>query len=148
MGLDMYLHARCYISTYNDENKAQLDAINAAIPGRGEITFNQLIGEAAYWRKDNHIHKWFVDNVQDGRDDCGTYYVDRDKLRELRDVCREVLADHSKAKTLLPTRDGFFFGGTEYGEYYYDALTYTADQIDKLLDPKYDHFDFEYHSSW
>ena len=35
MGLDMYLHARCYISTYNDENKAQLDAINAAIPGRG-----------------------------------------------------------------------------------------------------------------
>ena len=148
MGLDMYLHARCYISTYSDENKAQLDAINAAIPGRGEITFNQLIGEAAYWRKDNHIHKWFVDNVQDGKDDCGTYYVDRDKLAELRDVCREVLDDHSKAKTLLPTRSGFFFGGTDYDEYYYDALTYTCLLYNELLDDKYKGFDFEYHSSW
>ena len=148
MGLDMYLNARLYIATYNDDNKPQLEAINAAIPNRGEIQFNQLMGEAAYWRKANAIHKWFVDNVQDGRDDCGTYYVDREKLRELRDTCQQVLDDHSLAENLLPTRDGFFFGGTEYGEYYYEDLKYTVEQIDKLLDDKYKGFDFEYHSSW
>ena len=153
MGLDMYLKARKFVSNWDfrEEDKPVNQAIREAV-GLGhrddeDATVEISIG-VGYWRKANQIHKWFVDNVQDGRDDCGTYYVDRDKLRELRDVCREVLADHSKAKTLLPTRDGFFFGGTDYDEYYYDALTYTADQIDKLLDPKYDHFDFEYHSSW
>ena len=27
--------------------------------------------QIASWRKANAIHKWFVDNVQDGVDDCG-----------------------------------------------------------------------------
>jgi hypothetical protein len=148
MGLDMYLRARCYIATWNNKNKAQLEAINAAIPNRGDIQFNQLLGEAAYWRKANHIHKWFVDNVQDGQDDCGTYHVSREQLTELRNVCQQVLDDRDQACDLLPTRDGFFFGGTDYDEYYWDSLEYTVEQLDKLLDPKYDDFDFEYQSSW
>lgn len=148
MGLDMYLNARKYVATYIDGNKEKLDAINAVIGSKDGITFNQFIGEAAYWRKANQIHKWFVDNIQDGTDDCGTYYVSRERLGELRDVCREVLADHSKADKLLPTQDGFFFGGTSYDKSYFEDLEYTVTQIDKLLDPAYSDVDFEYHSSW
>jgi len=148
MGLDMYLNARLYISTYDKNNKAKLDALNAAIGGKPDITFNQLIGEAAYWRKANQIHKWFVDNVQDGRDDCGTYDVSREQLAELRDVCRKVLENREHAGKLLPSQSGFFFGGTEYDDYYFQDLEYTATQIDKLLDPVYDGVYFEYHSSW
>lgn len=49
----------------------------------------------ASWRKANHIHKWFVDNVQDGIDNCGTYEVTKEQLEELLNICKEV-ADKSK----------------------------------------------------
>jgi hypothetical protein len=148
MGLDMYLTARLYISTYDKNNKEKLDAINTAIGNKPDITFNQFIGEAAYWRKSNQIHKWFVDNVQDGRDDCGNYDISREQLSELRDVCRRVLEDRSLAGELLPTQSGFFFGGPEYDDYYFQDLEYTVTRIDKLLCPEYDGIYFEYHSSW
>jgi len=44
-----------------------------------------------YWRKANHIHGWFVDNVQDGQDDCKQYYVDLDAISQLRVVCEKVI---------------------------------------------------------
>jgi hypothetical protein len=49
-----------------------------------------------YWRKENHIHNWFVQNVQDCMDDCRAYIVSCEQLKALRDVCQEVL---SVAKT-------------------------------------------------
>lgn len=148
IGLDMYLDARRYISSYRDEDKPIMEAISKAIPDRGDMPLKTVVCEAAYWRKANHIHRWFVENVQDGDDDCGTYYVDNSKLEELRDVCKEVLANHSRAKDLLPTQSGFFFGGTEYDENYFNDLTYTVEQLDKLLTEQYKNWDFSYHSSW
>ena len=44
----------------------------------------------AYWRKANQIHRWFVENVQGGVDDCGTYEVTREDLQELLDCCIKV----------------------------------------------------------
>ena len=41
----------------------------------------------AYWRKANAIHKWFVENVQDGVDDCGRYEVTKEQLQELLKIC-------------------------------------------------------------
>jgi hypothetical protein len=35
------------------------------------------------------------------------------------------------AKELLPTQAGFFFGSTDYDEYYYEDLVYTRDLLDK-----------------
>lgn len=46
--------------------------------------------EVMCWRKANHIHAWFVDNVQDGHDDCKSYHVDWDQLSRLLDICDEV----------------------------------------------------------
>lgn len=48
--------------------------------------------EVMYWRKANHIHKWFVDNVQEEKDDCEKYYVSEEKLRELLAACERVIA--------------------------------------------------------
>ena len=47
--------------------------------------------EAGYWRKANQIHSWFVQNVQNGEDDCGNYYVELDKLKELYELVKTVL---------------------------------------------------------
>ena len=67
-----------------------------------------VIEEAVmYWRKANHIHAWFVDNVQDGNDDCGTYIVSQDKLRDLLLVCQKVL----EASKLV---DGTVHAGTQW----------------------------------
>lgn len=44
--------------------------------------YDSIMTEIAYWRKANHIHKWFVDNVQYGVDDCGTYEVTEADLKK------------------------------------------------------------------
>jgi len=51
--------------------------------------------EIGYWRKANHIHRWFVENVQEGSDDGHDYYVDRSELEELLKLVIKVLK-HSK----------------------------------------------------
>jgi hypothetical protein len=46
--------------------------------------------EVITWRKPNQIHRWFVENVQNGNDDCHSYYVSRDRLKQLLEICRKV----------------------------------------------------------
>lgn len=109
-----------------------------------------IIEQVGYWRKANHIHAWFVDNVQDGEDDCDYHNeVTKDDLEYLLDICQRVLDDHSLADALLPTQSGFFFGGTEYDEYYFDDIKDTIEIIKNVLETT--DFDKEmiyYVSSW
>lgn len=149
MGLDMYLRTKRFLSEYRELDKEIVEHLKK-IPGlvpEGAAP-KELQCEAMYWRKANHIHKWFVDNVQGGADDCGNYYVGRDQLQELVDLCKEVIADNSKAATLLPTQAGFFFGGTLYDEWYFGDLQSTVDGLEKALSLFDEEWDFEYHSSW
>jgi hypothetical protein len=105
--------------------------------------------EVGYWRKANAIHKWFVDNVQNGVDDCGEYKVTKEQLIQLRDECNQVLNDSSLAESLLPTQSGFFFGGIEYNDRYIDDLENTVKIIDEIINDKpYCLDDLYYSSSW
>jgi hypothetical protein len=104
--------------------------------------------KVGYWRKANAIHQWFVDNCQDGRDDCREYYVTREQLEELRKFCQMVLDNHALAEEFLPTQSGFFFGGTEYDEWYFNDLKLTVEIIDRVLVKVPDGWDFAYGSSW
>jgi len=63
------------------------------------------------------------------------------------DLCKYVLKDREKAEELLPTQEGFFFGSTEYDEYYFEALEETVYVIDKEL-REYPDDEYIYHSSW
>jgi hypothetical protein len=60
-----------------------------------------------------------------------------------------VLEDRSKAASLLPTQQGFFFGGQEYDDWYYDDVQSTVDIVKKALE-FYDEktVDLYYHASW
>ena len=101
--------------------------------------------EVGYWRKANHIHKWFVDNIQKGNDNCRRYLVPKSKLKGLLLLCEMVCKDPKLAKKYLPNRDGFFFGGVAYDEYYFSATEETRDIIKKALKSK----DLIYYqSSW
>jgi hypothetical protein len=89
MGLDMYLSARRYTSEYSDkEANAQLAPLaDKFLPPDGNFGSITISRDVAYWRKSNQIHSWFVNNVQEGKDDCGTYDVSREQLEELRNIC-------------------------------------------------------------
>jgi hypothetical protein len=149
MGLDMYLTAKRYVSEYNEPDKVISTEIMRHFP---ELTALQTVQEVSvrvgYWRKANAIHKWFVDHVQKGTDDCGNYYVSRDQLTALREVCERVRDwPGGLAAEQLPTTSGFFFGGTDYDEYYMQDVNRTIRIIDECLQLP-DSWDFEYHSSW
>mgnify|MGYP003339653075 CR=1 FL=1 len=147
MGLDMYLNAKRYLWHSEDE---VINNITSNFPELGEGKVKQLTAEVGYWRKANAIHKWFVDNVQEGEDDCGNYEVSNEKLKELLDLINQVLANKKKAHELLPTQQGFFFGPQDYDEYYFQDLEYTKQLIEGILNSDLGKkgWYLEYHSSW
>jgi hypothetical protein len=143
MGLDMYLNAKRYLSFGEDETAGRVAEV---FPELKDKRVKEVIVEALYWRKSNSIHKWFVDNVQEGNDDCGNYWVPREKLVELRELILEVL--ETKDTTKLPPQSGFFFGSTDIDEWYWSDLRGTAERLEKALEEFPDSWDFEYYSSW
>lgn len=118
-----------------------------------------IMQQIADWRKANAIHKWFVDTIQNGIDDCRYHReVTEDDLRELLDICHTVLlscdddgniTDTSVAEELLPSQSGFFFGSTAYDEWYVDDLKNTIAMIEKILkETDFDMYAIYYVSSW
>ena len=182
MGLDMFLYKKTYIGA-NYEHNQITGTLDLYIKLPIELNnVSEIKEEVAYWRKANHIHKWFVDNCQDGNDDCGEYRVTLQQLRTLVGICKRVLSakeaeetnkytyDNNAAKNiddygnltttmdstkiaeeLLPTQSGFFFGGTDIDEWYYEDIKSTIKQIEPVIaNVSDDDFDirFYYHSSW
>lgn len=111
----------------------QYKGFNVYLRGSDSFKYTSFGQEVGYWRKANHIHKWFVDNVQNGVDDCDEYEVSQEKLIQLRQTCIDVMTHKSKASKLLPSESGFFFGSTEYDEYYFNKVVDTIEIIDKVL---------------
>lgn len=154
MGLDMYLSAKKYISKYLDEADVErIKKVNEIFGVVGieddDYGVEEVKFRVAYWRKANAIHQWFVDNCQEGEDDCQEIYITRETLMELLAVCERVLADKSKAEELLPTKSGFFFGSTEYDEWYFNDIEYTVTRLKKILnDQALLKMDFCYQASW
>ena len=108
MGLDMYLVAKRFVWNDDDELAA---AIKLAVPCPVSDKPKRIEYDVMYWRKANQIHKWFVDNVQEGNDDCGTYYVPKEKLTELRDLCKKVLDTAKTAPGTLKVGEVSINGG-------------------------------------
>ena len=165
MGLDMYLSARKYINKIDwsklDHN-SDVDYVEATIPQWNDVVnsaglshiadVNGIYGvnvsvNVAYWRKVNAVHNWFVQNVQNGEDDCGEYYVSRDRLKQLLTAARQCLLH--KDPNYLPPVGGFFFGSTDIDEWYWHGIKDTIKQLKRLTElPDFDELSFYYQSSW
>ena len=145
----MYLSAEKYHYGALDEEPTDLTkAVNNVTDTKGYQVKSFKIW-ACDWRKANQIHAWFVDNVQNGEDDCGEYSVDTGQLSDLVDLCKKVLANRELAEELLPTQAGFFFGGTEIDDYYFQDLEDTIKKLEPFVtDPAWSSWDFTYQSSW
>lgn len=181
MGLDMFLKAKkslLFNSDVSGKVSELFPELSGIEPTFGDSVISEITADVGYWRKANHIHHWFVKNVQDDKDDCGEYYCSRKKMQELLDLCMELLtAKHSEiklqipseewqllmpneivpsnttetadsmAESLLPTSSGFFFGSTDYDEWYWRNIFSTAAILKKCLALPSD-WSFYYHSSW
>lgn len=155
MGLDMYLTAERYFWSIGDDVKTvQGIAAAAKLELHGSYELKTIVLRVGYWRKANQIHAWFVQKIQDGKDECQRSWVGRDDLRELRELCATVLEHKSNlaaAQKLLPPQEGFFFGGTEIDEGYYEDLEHTVNVLTQVLnDPQFEDssWDFYYQASW
>lgn len=117
MGLDMFLYKRVKVKEPQTEPR-----------------------EIMYWRKANQIRQWFVDNTEYNTEwNCVEHLVTKEQLTQLRDDCLKVIEAHKKNKNhrisrkLLPSSDGYFFGGTEYDRWYYDEVERTARELTEIL---------------
>lgn len=158
MGLDMYMFAK-------------------AKKGKKPTEPNEI---DVYWRKANHIHCWFVDNVGGGVDECQEMKVSKRQLQKLLRTVKEVLdsvclekgnvkvgytyekgekkyftepgwvvANPEVCEELLPTQAGFFFGSTEYDQYYVQDLEETYLKLKDLLEnTDFENYDVYYQASW
>lgn len=163
MGLDMYLNARKYVEKIDWKKMHDSDNLeykDAVLPDFANVVNSVGLSDLAtdiygasvsvtalYWRKANQIHNWFVNNVQQGNDDCGNYYVSHEKLDELLSVCENAYKNRDPQE-LMP-QGGFFFGSTDIDEYYWNDIKHTIKGIKRIKKHNdYDRLSFYYDSSW
>lgn len=125
MGLDMWLKcgnrkmAKTYLEDLTEEERWECDA---------------PFEEIGYWRKANAIRQWFVDTCGYSEDgNCEYVEVSKKDLERLKETCEYVLEHRDKAPELLPTSSGFFFGDTEYNDYYFNSLEETIKICENAL---------------
>ena len=162
MGLDQYLRATKYVSKWDYSNDYKDKTITQEyqdllpmdtpdITKHGQFAGITVEYPVGYWRKANAIHNYFVQTVGGGVDECQEMYVPRDMLSYLRESCQAVLSSDNmeeKAQEVgLETVDGFFFGDTEYGEWYTLDLQLTIEIIDHVLTLP-EEYSLHYQASW
>lgn len=164
MGLDMYFYARK--STYKSFSKwDKPDSADETNYPEDLKTFSDYIYDRnfksveaetryqiGYFRKFNALHSYIVRTFANGIDNCQDIILYKEDVEQIKKVLDDVLNAHQqveKAKELLPTQSGFFFGGTDYDEFYFEDVKDAADLMQSFLD----NFDFEnyqlvYRASW
>lgn len=163
MGLDMYLSAEEYVGGWSHapaEEQERYRTVLGSLGVKPEMITDgsphfEVSYSVAYWRKANAIHAWFVNNVQDGKDECQKSYVSKAQLQQLRAAAKQALdlydaGQKAAAAALLPPQGGFFFGSTDVDECYRDDLQSTVAQLDRVLTDWADRptVSFYYQSSW
>ena len=84
----------------------------------------------AYFRKVNFLFYYF-DRTLGKMYDQYYAFVEPEDVDDLIDRCERVLKDHNLAHTLLPTQDGFFFGSTDYNDWYFSDVKDCLKQMKK-----------------
>lgn len=124
MGLDQT------IRRVRDHDSEEIDAMESTIPG-----------DSYYMRKHNHIQQWIEDNVG-FPENCENTYMTLEELqnlvRDLKAVAKAYNTSLEKgekvAKEKMPTSTGFFFGDTQYDDYYLNKIKHDIENLEAMLD--------------
>jgi hypothetical protein len=115
MGLDMYLEAKLHLPPYDKALDPVRRAIGQAIgytppmeKPDNDATLMEITGvtvRVGYWRKFDSLHRWFVNHVQEGHDDCRPAYVSPETLAELEEQLDQVSNDPASASEYFVRED-------------------------------------------
>lgn len=160
MGLDMYL-----IRRKRDLKKDYWDFDKEEIYWRKANMVHKFFCDNGEEIEEQVIYKISKENLQELLDKCnevlekvilkegkiqnGSKYNSEKKEWEPILEDGEYIANEEEIANILPTTSGFFFGSTDYDEYYLKDIKYTKENIEKLLN--YMDFDEEecyYLASW
>ena len=83
----------------------------------------------AYFRKVNFIFAYF-ENIGKMLDQWFAF-VTKEDVDDIIDRCERVLKNHRLANQLLPTQSGFFFGSTDYDDWYFSDVKDCLRQMKK-----------------
>ena len=84
----------------------------------------------AYFRKVNFIFYYFDQTIGTMQDQWFAFVKPED-VDDLIDRCERVLKNHELAHSLLPTQSGFFFGSTDYDDWYFSDVKSCLKQMKK-----------------
>lgn len=124
MGLDMYLERTT--DTYK-----RVGANN--VYNEDHYITTLVAEQIGYWRKFNALHNFIVDKFNEGVDNCRPIDLYEEQVEKILETLKAVQADHSLAETLLPTGSGFFFGSTEYNDWYFADIDDAIEVFTKAL---------------
>ncbi len=139
---DKFKSIRESVKRVRKEAYSQLDD---AVRERGVYSkWLSVFEDIGYWRKANQIHSYFVEQCQGGIDECQTTRISKKKLTKLMSLCKEAIAlkeiylndgiiQGKGCEEILPTASGFFFGGTEFNEWYFQDIEETIEIISKVI---------------
>lgn len=122
MGLDIYFY------------KVRKDDADAISNTREVFDLINNGVDCAYFRKANFIYAYFAHLIDSNTECC---IVNKDEIESLFDACGLVLErrnDTEFAKEVLPTCPGFFFGSTDYDEWYYEKVASCYEQMKIILE--------------
>lgn len=146
----MYLSKKTYVKNWAHKEDKHRVVVTTNDQTRLDIKPERVTyveEEVMYWRKVNAVHAWFVCVVQDGIDECQESRVTIKQLDELATICEKVVRD--KNPELLPASSGFFFGSTEYDEYYYQEIEETAKVLrEEIRNNQEEYPEYFYQASW
>lgn len=93
--------------------------------------------ELAYYRKVNFLVAFFENNYNFERDHANYFTLNEDMIKDLIRRCELVFKDYNLAESILPTTAGFFFGSTDYDDYYYDNIVNVLLDMKNIILPEF-----------
>jgi hypothetical protein len=147
MGLDIY-YSKCKRAEWKKHEEQLKEYESLPSDEREDVALhpdrNFDPEEIGYFRKVNFLIPFF-----DYSENCEYKEITRDELEELERKCAIVSAaipkvnedgekiywdeDIARAKKLLPTTSGFFFGSTDYDEWYFEDVKQVLDWVIGVL---------------
>jgi hypothetical protein len=84
-------------------------------------------------RKENHIQRAIEQMKGQSAVNCGYLFLNREDIALLVESLRTVNENPDYASAVLPTQNGFFFGGTQYDEWYFEDIKRELVDFEQIL---------------
>lgn len=98
-------------------------------------------------RKENHIQSYMEGEVGDVQN-LDYLFLQKEHIEKLVERLQRVKDDHSQAGVLLPTQEGFFYGSTDYNDFYFEDIEAELKDFSEMLDSWDDTKCYAYWAWW